>query len=272
VLPDWTVAPRVRAIITTRAGGVSAGVFGLPPGAETPDTADRIASGGGLNLGLHTGDDVAAVLANRARLCALIQAQPAWLDQVHGSEVVSARHALRVLEAGGAPLAADASVTAEPGIACLVMVADCLPVLLADAQGRAVGAAHAGWRGLVGGVIERAARQVASLAGAHAQLHAYLGPAIGPRAFEVGGEVRQAFLAAAAADERAQTEAAFAPHATPGKYWADLPALARVRLARVGVSQVAGGDLCTVTDAERFYSYRRDGRTGRFAGMIWLAP
>ncbi len=258
LLPDWPEVPHVRTLVTTRAGGVSAPPFGLLDAG--------VARTGGLNLGLHTGDDPAAVAANRARLCRLIQAQPAWLNQIHGSDVVLADDAVRSAE----PLAADASATTEVGIACVVMVADCLPVLLADRQGRAVGAAHAGWRGLVGGVLERAARKVADLAGPQAELQAYLGPSIGPRAFEVGAEVRDAFLAAAAADERDATLMAFASHAVPGKYWADLPALARLRLARVGVQRTAGGIHCTVTENRRFYSYRRERTTGRFAGLIWL--
>jgi YfiH family protein len=152
------------------------------------------------------------------------------------------------------------------------MVADCMPVLLADEAGRAVGAAHAGWRGLVAGIVEKTARQVAALAGARTQtLHAYLGPAIGPRAFEVGDDVRDAFMAAAEGAERGPTSDAFAPREqTQGKYLADLYALARLRLARHGIVQVAGGDACTVTQGDRFYSYRRDRVTGRMAALIWI--
>lgn len=262
LLPDWPVAPRVRAFVTTRRGGVSAAPYGQWRPAQ--------AAAGGLNLGLHTGDDAVAVAANRRRLSALTQATPAWLEQVHGCGVVLAEQALQALQQGR-PLQADASITAEPDVACVVMVADCLPVLLADAQGRAVGAAHAGWRGLLDGVIETAATQLAALAGSNPVLHAFLGPAIGPHEFEVGAEVREAFMGAASQAEREATDAAFVPcSAKPGKYLGNLVALAALRLARVGITAPSGGAWCTVTDAERFYSYRRDGRTGRFAGLVWI--
>jgi polyphenol oxidase len=164
-------------------------------------------------------------------------------------------------------------VTATPGIGCVVMVADCMPVLLCDDAGRAVGAAHAGWRGLASGIVEKAAQRVAALAQARLDaLQAYLGPAIGPDAFEVGSDVRDAFMSQAHANERDDVARAFVTHPdTPGKYLADLYALARVRLARIGITRIAGGDACTATDRERFYSYRRDRVTGRLAAMIWLA-
>ncbi len=260
LLPPWRVSARVRALVTTRAGGVS-----LPP-------YGRWASGrevkGGLNLGLHTGDDPAHVEENRARLLALAGVRAAWLEQVHGDAIVRAEDALR----DGPPVRADASVTAQPGVACVVMVADCLPVLLCDGEGRAVGAAHAGWRGLVAGIVEKTAQRVADLAQDEASaLHAYLGPAIGPQAFEVGDDVRDAFLSAAAATERDATARAFVARAdAPGKYRADLYALARLRLARLGVTRVTGGDACTVAQRERFFSYRRERVTGRMAAMIWL--
>ncbi len=157
-----------------------------------------------------------------------------------------------------------------PGHVCAIMTADCLPVLLCDAAGTVVGAAHAGWRGLCDGVIEATLGRMAARAGAQAQWLAWLGPAIGPTAFEVGAEVRDAFLQAARADERAQVDAAFVA-GTPGKYLADLYALARIRLARAGCTDVFGGNACTVSDAERFYSYRRDRTTGRMATLVWLA-
>jgi hypothetical protein len=246
--------------MTTRAGGVS-----LPPygrwigGSETA---------GGLNLGFHTGDDPARVATNRARLISLAGARPAWLEQIHGDAIVNAEDVPL-----DTPARADASVTTVPGIACLVMVADCLPVLLCDAHGRAVGAAHAGWRGLVAGIVEKTARRVADLAQcAPETLHAYLGPAIGPRSFEVGDEVRDAFLAAAAPAEREASARAFVGRVgAPGKHLADLYELARLRLARLGVTRITGGDDCTVTHRERFYSYRRDRTTGRMAALIWLA-
>lgn len=259
--PSWRVSPRVRALMTTRAGGVS-----LPPYGKWIDGRE---AAGGLNLGLHTGDDPADVTENRRRLLAFAGARAAWLEQIHGDTIVRAEQAL----AEPAPVRADASVTDEPGVACVVMVADCLPVLLCDEEGRAVGAAHAGWRGLAAGIVEKTARRVADLAGRDTSaLHAYLGPAIGPQAFEVGDEVREAFLAEAESAERDATANAFVAHIdTPGKHWADLYALARLRLARWGVTRVTGGDFCTVGDRDRFYSYRRDRVTGRMAAMIWLA-
>ena len=259
--PSWQVSPRVRALVTTRAGGVSLPPYGcFAQGVEQP---------GGLNLGLHTGDDPTRVAENRARLAALSATRVAWLDQIHGDVVASAEDAA----ASTQPPRADACVTASAGLACAVMVADCLPVLLCDPAGRAVGAAHAGWRGLAAGIIEKTAVRVAQLAGVPAaSLHAWLGPAIGPRAFEVGAEVRDTFLQCAGnAEERELTERAFVLRdAAPGKYLADLYALARLRLARLGVSQVGGGGACTVAERERFYSFRRDGRTGRMAALIWL--
>ncbi|WP_241339098.1 peptidoglycan editing factor PgeF, partial [Burkholderia cenocepacia] len=172
-----------------------------------------------------------------------------------------------------APVQADASVTDQAGAVCVVMVADCLPVLLCDAQGRAVGAAHAGWRGLAAGIVEQTAARVAALAGgATDALHAYLGPAIGPQAFEVGADVRDAFLDTAPQSEHDETRHAFvAIDGAPGKFLADLYALARLRLARAGVAHVSGGTACTVAERARFYSYRRDRVTGRMAAAIWLA-
>ncbi|AFQ48059.1 peptidoglycan editing factor PgeF [Burkholderia cepacia] len=266
VRPDWRVSPRVRALITTRDGGVSEGPYGRwQDGAALP---------GGMNLGLHTGDDPAHVAANRARLLALAgQSRAAWLDQVHGAQVVRADEVIEAAPGAAAPVQADASVTDRAGAVCVVMVADCLPVLLCDAQGRAVGAAHAGWRGLAAGVVEQTAARVAALAGgATDELHAYLGPAIGPQAFEVGADVRAAFLDTAPQSEHDETQQAFvAIDGVPGKFLADLPALARLRLARAGVAHVSGGTACTVAEHARFYSYRRDRVTGRMAAAIWLA-
>lgn len=272
--PGWDAPARVRALVTTRDGGVSAPPFGRwqaegrgGEGRELP---------GGLNLGRLSGDDLEHVEANRARLLAYAGVPAAWLKQVHAAGVVDAAEALAAARAG-APLDADASVTDRPGIACTVMVADCMPVLLCDNAGRAVGAAHAGWRGLAAGVIERTAERVAALAGCATQdLHAYLGPAIGPSAFEVGADVRDAFMNHAAdvgGAQRDATAAAFvARPGAPGKYLADLNALARLRLATLGVERIGGGDLCTYTQRERFYSYRRERVTGRMAALIWLVP
>lgn len=265
VQPAWNVAPRVRALVTTRSGGVSG-----PPFGRWQDGADQP---GGLNLGMKSGDDPAAVAANRARLLALAGvSEAAWLAQVHGAQILRAEDALRAAQTNGTPPEADASVTDRAGIACVVMVADCMPVLLCDEAGRAVGAAHAGWRGLAAGIVEQTASRVAALAGVEASaLHAYLGPCIGPESFEVGPDVRDAFMNAAQADERDATAAAFAAHPrNAGKYLADLPALARLRLRRLGVTRVVGGDMCTVNERERFYSYRRDRETGRMAALIWL--
>lgn len=235
--PGWSVPARVRAAMTTRTGGVSAGSYAS------------------LNLATHVGDDPAAVRENRARLRRTLELpeEPAWLDQVHG-------HGVAVLPtAGQAP--ADASVTFARGQVCAVLVADCLPVFLAGRAGDRVGIAHAGWRGLAAGVVEAT---VAALACAPGELVAWLGPSIGPRAFEVGPEVREAFVAQ---DDGAST--AFRP-GRPGRWLADLPGLARRRLAAIGVTAVGGGDLCTDADAARFYSFRRDGATGRMAALAWL--
>jgi YfiH family protein len=272
--PEWRVSPRVRAFITTRNGGVSEAPFG---GGE--------AGAGGMNLGLHTGDSQEAVRENRRRVLDLAGVpSAAWMEQIHGVEIADAAGVIEraaraqcASPADAAPVRADASVTDRPGAVCVVMVADCLPVLFCDAAGRAVGAAHAGWRGLAGGIVEKTAARVAALAGSSAaSLHAHLGPAIGPRAFEVGEDVYGAFVADADAEggpARAATAAAFAPAPALHKYLADIYALARLRLARAGLdpARVSGGTHCTVTEAARFYSYRRDRVTGRMAAMIWLA-
>ena len=233
--PDWPAPVRVRACVTTRGGGVSQGAFE------------------GLNLGDHVGDDPAAVAQNRARLSAALGCQPAWLSQVHGIAVAEADPAV-VPEA-------DASWTAAPGIACAVMTADCLPVLFCDRAGTRVAAAHAGWRGLAQGVLEATLERLAVPAD---QVLVWLGPAIGPAVFEVGPEVREAFVR-----QHAEAAGAFRPSARPGHLLADIYALARIRLAARGVTAVHGGGGCTVTDP-RFYSYRRAARTGRFASLIWL--
>lgn len=264
--PAWRAAPRVHALVSTRNGGVS-----LPPYGRWHDGVE---TAGGLNLGRLAGDDPARVAENRARLLALTGAvEAAWLEQVHGAQVVDAHDVLARARAGEPPVRADASVTNRPGTICVVMIADCMPVLLCDADGRAVGAAHAGWRGLSAGVVEKTAQRVAELAGAEpGSLHAYLGPCIGAQTFEVGEDVRDAFMNGADDSQHEATARAFVPRsAMPGKYLADLPALARLRLQRLGVTHITGGDACTVTQRERFYSYRRDRVTGRMAAMIWLA-
>jgi YfiH family protein len=263
--PAWRVSPRVRALVTTRNGGVS-----LPPYGRWHDGVDHP---GGLNLGRLAGDDPACVAENRARLMALTGIpNAAWLQQIHGADVVDADDVLAQAREGAPTTRADASVTRQPGTICVVMIADCMPVLLCDANGRAVGAAHAGWRGLAAGVVEKTALRVAELAGVQpGSLHAYLGPSIGPDTFEVGADVRDAFMNGVDAAQRQATANAFVARAgTPGKYLAGLPALARLRLQRLGVTEIIGGDECTVTRRERFYSYRRDRVTGRMAAMIWL--
>lgn len=260
IVPDWPAPANVRAVFTTRAGGVSQG-----PQAS-------------FNLGYKADDDPAAVTTNRALLAARTGVPSAWIAQVHGPRVVDAEAAFAAIDAGDVPLEADASATDAANLACTVMVADCLPVLLCDAEGRAVGAAHAGWRGLVAGVIEATVRELRARLpkdeaadAAPAPVMAWLGPCIGPTAFEVGPEVREAFLAAAMPGEHEATQAAFVPHGDPavGKSLANLVALATLRLAREGVSQVYGGRWCTVSDPARFYSYRRDRVTGRLAALVW---
>ena len=240
IVPDWPAPPGVRALITTRAGGASRGAYA------------------GLNLGLNSGDAAEAVARNRASLRQWLPAEPLWLRQVHGTTVVEASNV------EGSP-EADAAIARRRRRVCAVLTADCLPLLMCDEAGTIVAAVHAGWRGLCGGVIEQTLRAMDSPP--QAQL-AYLGPAIGAAAYEVGAEVRDAFLAADPGGEP-ESEAAFAPGA-PGKFHADLYALARRRLARCGVSRIYGGGRCTYTERERFYSYRRDGATGRMASLIWI--
>jgi YfiH family protein len=264
--PDWSVSPRVRSLVTTRNGGAS-----LPPFGTWRDGVD---GPGGLNLGRKSGDDPAHVEANRARLMKLTgRDDAAWLSQVHGATVVDADEVLAAAKRGEPLAQADASVTDRAGTVCVVMIADCMPVLLCDPQGRAVGAAHAGWRGLASGVVEHTAQRVAALAGTDmSALHAYLGPCIGPQTFEVGPDVRDAFMNAVGGAQRDDVASAFVAHpVNAGKYLADLPRLARFRLAGIGVTNVVGGDHCTFTERERFYSYRRDRETGRMAALIWLA-
>jgi YfiH family protein len=242
--PDWPAPPNVRGGMTTRAGGVS-----QPPYDS-------------LNPASHVGDDPLSVAENRAILRRHLPAEPLWLTQVHGDRVAEAG-----VDAEGSE--ADASVARAPNRVCAVLTADCLPVLFCDAAGTVVAAAHAGWRGLAGGVLERT---VAAMRVPPETVMAWLGAAIGPDSFEVGPEVREAFMAH---DPLAAT--AFRP-ALPGtldeaphKWLADIYALARLRLARAGVTRVYGGGLCTLRDAERFYSFRREQKTGRMASLVWLA-
>jgi len=241
--PDWSAPANVHALCTTRQGGVS-----QPPWNT-------------LNLGGHVGDDPEGVDTNRQRLAefaGLETRRIAWLNQVHGTNVVEVTN-----ENVASVPEADASFTREPGIACAILTADCLPVVLCDRTGTVVGAAHAGWRSLCGGVLENLVKAMAVPGG---ELMAWLGPAIGPKQFEVGPEVRDAFLAHDPDAASAFTEEG----ARPRHYLADIYQLARQRLASAGVCSVSGGSLCTVRDRDWFFSYRRDGRTGRMATLIWM--
>lgn len=241
--PNWPAPPRVRAAFSLRSGGVS-----VPPWDS-------------LNLGAHVGDDPPSVRENRRRLreALSLPAEPRWLEQVHGV-AVSRDHA------AATPPIADAFVTDRPGVVAAIMVADCIPVLFCEREGRVVAAAHAGWRGLAAGVLENT---VAAMGVDPGRLVAWMGPAIGPDAFEVGSEVRAAFVEAACGEGAA---ARFRP-SPAGRWLCDLTGLARDRLARLGVGQVCGGGLCTASDPGRFYSHRRDAlRTGRMAALVWLEP
>ena len=246
IRPDWPAAGGVRALITTRQGGVSRGPWGVPPQGA-----------GGMNLGYLSGDSSEAVRENRARLRAALPAEPRWLKQVHGADVVRA-------DAVTAPVEADAAFTTCAGVVTAVMVADCMPVLLADTRGRAVGVAHAGWRGLAAGVVQATVRAIrAALADPNAEFIAYLGPAIGPTRFEVGQDVLDAMA-------RSLPRAREAFRSRADKYLADLFALGRQALGEVGVQRIYGGTECTYNDATRFYSFRRDRTTGRHAALVWI--
>ena len=245
LLPDWQVS-RVGAVMTTRAGGASAAPFDS------------------FNLRDGLGDAADCVAANRAALAHAVGSPPVFLDQVHGTHVV------RLARADALPGArvqrADASFTTAPGVACAVQVADCLPVLFCAPDGRGVAAAHAGWRGLASGVLEATVEALCDAAGCQpSQLQAWLGACIGPQQFEVGRDVLDAF--GALGGESALQH--FRPH-TEGKWLANLPQLARDRLHAVGVRAVSGGAWCTVSDASRFFSYRRDRITGRMAALVWI--
>ena len=242
LVPDWPAPKNVHALQTTRNGGVSAAPYAS------------------LNLGDHVGDKPLAVERNRMLLEPLLPSEPVWLKQVHGTAVVDAGHAACWPEG-------DACVSSHPGAVCVVMTADCLPVLLCNEQGSVVGAVHAGWRGLCDGIIEST---VCAMNVPPGTLMAWFGPAIGPPAFEVGGEVREAFIA-----RQREAAAAFVPGtagvaSTSGKWLADIYQLARLRLNALGITRIYGGGLCTHSDSVRFFSYRRDGVTGRMGTFIWL--
>ena len=254
LIPQWSVSPWIRSAFSLRAGGVSEGGYGA------------------LNLGTHVGDDLSRVKENRQRLKAMLglPAEPLWLKQVHGTTVFHAR-ALH-----GEMAEADAVITKEQGLVLAIQVADCLPILFATDDGRWIGAAHAGWRGLVSGVIEAtvsaiqaAAMQAADAPIGPASIQAWLGPCIGRQAFEVGEEVREAFLAAGDPSD------AFVANSR-GRWQADLVLLAQRRLQRLGITQISGGQWCTASDPERFFSHRREsldgGQSGRMAALIWMEP
>jgi YfiH family protein len=238
LVPDWPAPRGVRAFVTTRFGGVSTGEYGS------------------MNLGKSGGDDPRLVEANRAIVRAQLPAAPRWMAQVHGTAVAD----LDTVGEVDLPRA-DAAVTGTPGRVAVVLTADCMPLFFCDEAGRRVGVAHAGWRGMSAGVIENTVRAMAPDPG---KVMAWMGPAIGPDAFEVGPEVREAFLAVDPAGE-----GAFVSH-RPGKYMADLYALARLRLARAGVERVFGGGFCTWRDSARFFSYRRKQESGRMGAFIWV--
>jgi YfiH family protein len=237
--PDWPAPARVRAWVTERAGGASSGSYAA------------------LNLATHVGDSPERVAENRAILTAglPLPSEPAWLEQVHGATVLDLDR-----DAVGA---ADGAVTSRAGVVCAVLTADCLPVIFATRDGRRVGVAHAGWRGLLNGVLPAAVRALRS---PPAEIVAWLGPAIGPASYEVGADVRDAYLARDAA-----SAAAFVPNAR-GRWQADLYALARASLAGAGVTDVHGGAFCTYREADRFFSHRREAPCGRFATLVWLEP
>lgn len=246
IQPDWPAPHTIRALVTTRTGGVrsprhtNVGGVSLPPYDS-------------FNLGDHVGDDPVAVASNRAALREFCPSEPKWLKQVHGVTVACADSMTAADEA-------DASVAFRTNTVCAVLTADCLPVLFCNQSGTVVAAAHAGWRGLAAGVLETT---LAAMNTHPNEILAWMGPAIGPQAFEVGEEVRAAFVS-----DLPGTSQAFRP-GLPGKWFADIYLLARLRLARAGVSKVYGGEFCTFTDP-RFYSFRRDKTTGRMASLIWL--
>ncbi len=263
IYPDWPAPLNVKALVTTRHSGFSSGGYGA------------------LNLGARVGDDPVNVAKNRAALRELLPAEPSWLAQVHGTDVVDLdqlaagknQYPVSYIVMGEKPVPgvasavaqADASVTRSPHLICAIQSADCMPVLFASSDGNVVAAAHAGWRGLANGVLESTFK---SMNVAADKVLVYLGPAISQTAFEVGAEVREIFL-------NADTNAEFAlrevkDETKSGKWTCDLYVMARLRLASVGITRVFGGNFCTYKDSDRFFSYRRDRSCGRFASLIWL--
>jgi len=243
IIPDWPAPGNVKALFTTRNGGVSHGVKGT------------YAS---LNLGAHVKDNPADVECNRALLRCHLPGEPRWLKQMHGTYPVWIDKTTTLTQEG------DAALSRKQGVVCAVMVADCLPVFLCDAAGTTVGIVHAGWRGLAGGIIEQS---IAAMPVEHNKLMAWLGPAIGPDHFEVGADVYEAFV-----KQDAQAAQAFVSKNSnhENKWLADIFLLARQRLEGIGITEIYGGEICTFSDSARFFSYRRDGDTGRMAALIWL--
>ena len=249
IRPDWTGLPsNVRAFTTTRNGGFSVGAFGGDIGH------------GGLNLGDHVGDESSAVVNNRRQLNKYLPSNAIFLSQIHGNIAIDVAKA----SSGDA---ADASFSSEKSLVCAVLTADCLPVLFADTQGTVVAAAHAGWRGLASGILQETVQKMRSCGGD--EIIAWLGPAIGPSQFEVGPDVLQAFCGVVnnAADYFIPKQVG---NAGDEKYLADIYGLARAVLLSEGIDRVSGGLHCTVTESDNFYSYRRDGVTGRMASVIWM--
>jgi YfiH family protein len=243
IIPDWPAPGNVKALFTTRNGGVSSGINGI------------YAS---LNVGAHVNDDLTDVASNRALLRQYLPSEPRWLKQVHGTLPIWIDDATTAVPEG------DAALSRTPGIVCAVMVADCLPVFLCDVSGTVAAIVHAGWRGLAGGIIERS---IAAMQVERSDMMAWLGPAIGPGHFEVGTDVYEAFI-----QHDIQAAKAFAPkdNQRERKWLADIFLLARQRLMNSGITKVYGGGICTYSDPARFFSYRRDGETGRMVALIWL--
>lgn len=246
--PDWPqLSGRFGAVSTLRTGGVSHAPY------------DDGFGGGGLNLGDHVADQMEHVVANRALLREILPAEPQWLSQVHGTSVLN-------FDQQHHSLIADACITTQANVVCAVLTADCLPVLFCDVKQSVVGAAHAGWRGLADGILENTISTMQAAGANPEHILAWLGPAIGPSKFEVGEEVRARFV-----ERDTSAAAAFTliePYA--GKFYANIYQLARLRLQQAGVHQISGGHFCTFSEPEKFYSYRRDGVTGRMASLIWI--
>ncbi|MFA0158693.1 peptidoglycan editing factor PgeF [Vibrio sp. 10N.261.46.A3] len=242
IIPNWNAPKNVKAFASTRFDGFSTGAYQ------------------GLNLGTHVGDDASLVENNRAWLKqhANMPAAPVWLNQTHSTDVVTVLHPTADI------LDADGAFTTAKGVVCSAMTADCLPVILTDTKGTQVAAVHAGWRGLAGGILENAVAKFSNL-GSDNKIIAWLGPSIGKQAFEVGDDVLEAFVRF-----DPQAKLAFEAKAEPGKWLANMSQLATQRLNKVGVTSVTDSNLCTFADADAFYSYRRDGITGRQATFIWL--